>query len=323
MDPDLVARELAEAGQAGTVSPAFLHTVLEVLGRLAPFDSAILVKPPSKPIAQINKREFIHLHRLLTDSPRIYGPGLLKGLNARERLGAFIDRDIYSASERRNLPFYRDIIGPQQISAMLSGSICYRGRQQAIFYLCRHGGSVFRTRELDRVKRALPAVGVVFTAHAPALDGDGGAQPFETRAAFARLTAGERQIADHASRGLRNHEIGRALDLSPNTVRNTLQRVFQRLKIAGRTELAVALQTSRQDGLSIPSAAADELTRRERQITSYVSRGLRNHEIAFILGTSPNTVHNQLQRIFEKVGIATRTELAVAFLGAPQPMARD
>jgi DNA-binding CsgD family transcriptional regulator len=51
------------------------------------------------------------------------------------------------------------------------------------------------------------------------------------------------------------------------------------------------------------------LTARERQIVVLVSRGLRNREIAEECGTSVHTVRKQLASVFDKLGVASRTEL--------------
>jgi len=53
------------------------------------------------------------------------------------------------------------------------------------------------------------------------------------------------------------------------------------------------------------------LTSRELDIVSALSRGCTNKEIARCLGTSPNTVRNQLARLSEKVGARSRAQLAL------------
>jgi DNA-binding NarL/FixJ family response regulator len=55
--------------------------------------------------------------------------------------------------------------------------------------------------------------------------------------------------------------------------------------------------------------AVSVLSRREREVASYVSLGLTNREIGLACGTSPHTVHNQLRTIFRKLEIANRAEL--------------
>jgi DNA-binding NarL/FixJ family response regulator len=55
------------------------------------------------------------------------------------------------------------------------------------------------------------------------------------------LTPQEAQIAQFAREGLSNPEIGSRLFLSPRTVEYHLGKVFTKLQIRSRTELAVAL----------------------------------------------------------------------------------
>ena len=57
------------------------------------------------------------------------------------------------------------------------------------------------------------------------------------------LTAQELQIAQLAAEGLTNREIGQRLYLSHRTIATHLYRVFPKLGITARTELAVALAT--------------------------------------------------------------------------------
>jgi len=53
---------------------------------------------------------------------------------------------------------------------------------------------------------------------------------------------------------------------------------------------------------------SDLLSRREREILSYLRLGYTNREIGIALGTSFRTVRNQLSRTFEKLGVSTRAE---------------
>ena len=56
------------------------------------------------------------------------------------------------------------------------------------------------------------------------------------------------------------------------------------------------------------------LTPREAEIAGYVTRGLRNAEIAALCGSSPFTVRNQLAMIFRKLEVTTRAELVARLL---------
>src|ERR1035441_2417699 len=51
------------------------------------------------------------------------------------------------------------------------------------------------------------------------------------------------------------------------------------------------------------------LSARERQVIQHLAGGMTNREIAHALGLSPHTVKNYLFRIFDKLGVSSRTEL--------------
>ena len=55
----------------------------------------------------------------------------------------------------------------------------------------------------------------------------------------------------------------------------------------------------------------DTLLPRERKLVTLVARGLRNREIAEELGVTEGTVKVYLHAIFEKLGVSSRTELAI------------
>lgn len=72
-------------------------------------------------------------------------------------------------------------------------------------------------------------------------------------------------------------------------------------------------------------AMAQALTDREREILQWIAQGKTNHEIATILGRSLFTVKNQVRRILEKFGAASRSEAADAAqaLSLLGPMSRS
>ena len=51
------------------------------------------------------------------------------------------------------------------------------------------------------------------------------------------------------------------------------------------------------------------LSARERQVVQHLAGGMSNREIAHALGLSPHTIKNYLFRIFDKLGVSSRTEL--------------
>jgi DNA-binding CsgD family transcriptional regulator len=57
-------------------------------------------------------------------------------------------------------------------------------------------------------------------------------------------------------------------------------------------------------------AAGDELSQSERQIAELVAQGLSNKEVAAALSLSPKTVEWNLSKVYAKLGVRSRTELA-------------
>jgi two-component system nitrate/nitrite response regulator NarL len=60
-----------------------------------------------------------------------------------------------------------------------------------------------------------------------------------------------------------------------------------------------------------PSPHAPRLTEREAEVARHVASGLRNKEIAARANITEGTVKMHLHNIYEKIGIGTRTELAI------------
>lgn len=94
---------------------------------------------------------------------------------------------------------------------------------------------------------------------------------------------------------------GSAVDrLSADQIAARVQRYFQ----------GVVLSLSRSDR----SDTIPKLTHREHEILNLLSRGSVDKEIADTLGISIWTVHGHLKRIYEKLGVHTRTEAAIKYL---------
>ena len=89
-------------------------------------------------------------------------------------------------------------------------------------------------------------------------------------------------------------------DLSPVRIALFVRRYFQNL-----VESLCFLE-------SAPDMA--RLTQREREILNLLSKGCLDKEIADTLGISLWTVHGHLKKIYEKLGVHTRTEAAIRYL---------
>ena len=62
----------------------------------------------------------------------------------------------------------------------------------------------------------------------------------------------------------------------------------------------------------VVAGAERGLTNREEQVAALVATGASNHEVAAKLGLSPKTVETHLTRIYRKLGVRSRAELAAA-----------
>jgi len=57
------------------------------------------------------------------------------------------------------------------------------------------------------------------------------------------------------------------------------------------------------------------LTPREAEVLQWVAAGKTDRDIAAILGISPRTVHKHLERVYEKLGVETRTAAVMRAMG--------
>jgi DNA-binding NarL/FixJ family response regulator len=88
------------------------------------------------------------------------------------------------------------------------------------------------------------------------------------------------------------------------------------LKTAPVNDLLDAIRRAALGKLSfdLRPVAGARLSSRERQVVAAVVNGSSNDEIASRLGISPKTVESHLRRLFERHGVASRTELATRAL---------
>ena len=89
------------------------------------------------------------------------------------------------------------------------------------------------------------------------------------------------------------------------------------LKTAPIAELLDAIRRAADGKLAFgvrPGGPSVQLSPREREVVAAVIDGLSNDEIGARLGIAPKTVESHLRRLFERLGVASRTELATRAL---------
>jgi two-component system nitrate/nitrite response regulator NarL len=131
--------------------------------------------------------------------------------------------------------------------------------------------------------------------------------------------AGEERPIILLTAGLDDPQLIAADDLEPNGVvlktsdpALLLECMDQVLE--GRTwvdpEIVDRTNAAKQRASSLPA-----LTPRERELVELVRQGLRNRDIAAKLGVTEGTVKVYLHSIFDKLGVGSRTELAIRASG--------
>ncbi|WP_231568280.1 response regulator transcription factor [Novosphingobium malaysiense] len=105
-------------------------------------------------------------------------------------------------------------------------------------------GIVFKHDSENRLLDAIDAV----TNGLPYLDGKliehALSTPPASPACLAILTPKEQEVADHVARGLRNKDIAALLETTEGTIKVHLHRVYTKLGISNRTELAMMARTN-------------------------------------------------------------------------------
>ncbi len=142
------------------------------------------------------------------------------------------------------------------------------------------------------------------------------------------LTMRERQVAEFVGLGHSCKEISYTLGVSQSAVTNCTARAQQKLNLSSLPELAAFFAPS---GLRaklaevaihgeellvgayplINEERVGDLTDAERTVLALLVSGSTNHDIAKKRQSSEHTVANQVQSIFRKLGVMSRSELAL------------
>jgi DNA-binding NarL/FixJ family response regulator len=108
---------------------------------------------------------------------------------------------------------------------------------------------------------------------------------------------------------------------SIETLSKCVQRVHQGQIWANSQQMGLVVDAlaSAHNASAITAQSVDLLSRREMEVVTSVAQGLSNREIAKQLGLSEHTVKNYLFRIYEKLGVSSRTELLFMTLKRTSP----
>ncbi len=107
----------------------------------------------------------------------------------------------------------------------------------------------------------------------------------------------------------------------PEDLRDRLREIaadlINKTSTAANSQAAIRGPTSARIGSNRP------LTFRQNQIVTMLKIGSSNREIARVLGVAEGTIKVHLHRIFQRIGVANRTQLAALSFAAEQAIAPD
>jgi DNA-binding NarL/FixJ family response regulator len=86
--------------------------------------------------------------------------------------------------------------------------------------------------------------------------------------------------------------------------------------VASRLGMLPLQRSARELAAKLSGSTPGPLTRREGEIATLIARGLTNRQIAAALHISERTAENHVQHILTKLGLHTRTQIAVWAAGA-------
>lgn len=171
---------------------------------------------------------------------------------------AFIDTEVYSERDRDRMAAYGEMMRPHGIRSILACPLTIAGAIGGLIFLFRRGSAArFHADSAVAATRLLPALALAdrfletaFAHGRPTATARGASRSAD---GFDALGPREQQVASLMAHGLQSKEIAALLGSSPHTVHAQTQRVFDKLGMHGRTQ--VALLTQRL-GLAAPASAS-------------------------------------------------------------------
>lgn len=157
-------------------------------------------------------------------------------------------------------------------------------RQKRIIFHMIHAGSLSYFQHLSRARTAYPP-----GAFAAVIDHTG---------AFHEATQGFLDLLDERFPDRRSNTI--PFEVPDPETSTPMNDLVIRCEALGDLLLLIAW----------PAGPLDRLTAREREIVTCVAQGLSFKQAAKKIGVAPSTVANHLYRVYRKLGVYSRTELA-------------
>ena len=224
---DGVGGILLDAARTAPDFAAWQSVVFEAMEEVG-YDVAFVKVLP--PVCGFASRGFDRalLDRAQTRWPH-YQRELLPLTLASQRQGVATDNDVLGPGRRR-LDYYRDIVQPQRGTSSLLAHLSIGDRTVGTLLLGRTGGT-FQATDLARVRHWLGPLSLGAAAMA------WHALPSREDRHMPQVSPREGEVLRLVQLGYTNPEIARALGTSPNTVRNQVSSLLQKIDATTRAEL--------------------------------------------------------------------------------------
>lgn len=188
---------------------------------------------------------------------------------------AQIHHQVWSPARQQELAVFRELLTPSGMKHMIV-RVGMRGGNLAGFNLERRSAIPFTDRELALVDAVAPFLHIVEVMTLRTQDECISAE-------FTRehgLTQRESEFVALAVRGLQNSEIAVVSGVSVNTVRNTLARVFTKVDVTNRAELAylATRPNAAPEPVALPDSQASRVTNGNWQAFADRVREASRHE---------------------------------------------
>lgn len=221
----------------------FRRVLQASLARLMGADTVSMMDPPGleAPDGAVRERTVVTgvgaplLERFLAQRRR-YDRSLARMLRVMRSGRPVIDTEVYSSRDRQQLAVYRELFNPQRTTSILAAEVPGgRSIASALIVFKRQGrASPFRRRDVSRLDALLQVIAVAEAGFRCGLEAR------QAKGVFVQgLTTREAQVASLASRGMRNAEIAALLGTSVETTKKQLKKVFDKVEVSNRTELAM------------------------------------------------------------------------------------
>ena len=119
-----------------------------------------------------------------------------------------------------------------------------------------------------------------------------------------------RNEGERRAQGLPPHPLTLVLPLPEGRAGSPHRLIFTLHEQADEDEWLLVMRESSDQAVIDAVGAAFRLTAREAEVLYWLAKGKTNRDIGDILGTSPATVKKQLEHVYEKLGVETRTAAA-------------